>query len=162
MSQKKAKFNIVDIIVVLVLIAGIAFVGMKMFGGQDPAAESPTAEQAYLVTYRADCVPEEIAATLTVGSPAENSLHDMALGTVVDVVIAESVTYGYDSNGQCVASEMPGHVSVTLVCRINGNLHPNGLIAGKYSLNVGQELGICCGITALDAVVWSIAPAATE
>ena len=162
MSQKKAKFNIVDVLVLLVLIAGIAFVGMKMFGGQEPAAESPTADHAYLVTYRADCVPEEIAATLTVGSPAENSLHEMELGTVVDVVIAESVTYGYDSNGLCVASEMPGHVSVTLVCRVNGNLHPTGLMVGKYSLNLGQELGVCCGITELDAVVWNIVPAATE
>ena len=33
MNQKKAKFNVVDIIVILILIAGIAFVAVRMFGG---------------------------------------------------------------------------------------------------------------------------------
>ena len=59
MSQKKAKFNIVDIIVILILIAGIAFVGMRMMGRQE-AVEAET----YLLTFRSDCVPEELAATL--------------------------------------------------------------------------------------------------
>ena len=68
MSQKKAKFNIVDIIVILILIAGVAFLGVKMFGGQEPAASADPAEGApYLVSFRADCVPEDIAAALTVG-----------------------------------------------------------------------------------------------
>jgi len=49
MSQKKAKFNIVDIIVILILIAGIAFVGMRLFGGQEPAEAANTG--TYLLTF---------------------------------------------------------------------------------------------------------------
>ena len=40
MNQKKAKFNIVDIIVILILVAGIAFVGVRMFGGEEPDRKS--------------------------------------------------------------------------------------------------------------------------
>ena len=163
MSQKKAKFNIVDIIVILVLIAGVAFVGVKMFGGQEPAAVSNPAEGApYLVTFRADCVAEEIADTLTIGSKAENASRNMDLGTVVDVVIGDSVVYGYDSEGVCVASSQPGYVSVTLVCRVTGFQNPTGLQVGQYALNVGHSMGVCAGNTEISTVVWNIVPAATE
>ena len=163
MSQKKVKFNIVDIIVILILIAGVAFVGVKMFGGQEPAASAdPAAGAPYLVTFRADCVPEDIAATLSVGSKSENASRNMDLGTLVDFTTAESVTYGYDSKGNCVASEKPGHVSVTLVCRVTGTQEPTGLLVGQYMLNIGHVMGIRCGNTEINCTVWSIAPAATE
>lgn len=163
MSQKKAKFNIVDIIVILILIAGAAFVGMKMFGGQEPAASAdPAAGAPYLVTFHADCVPEEVAASLTVGSKSENASRNMDLGTLVDFTIGESVTYGYDSEGNCVASQMPGHVSVTLVCRVTGTQEPTGLLVGQYMLNIGHSMGVRCGNTEITCNVWSIAPAATE
>ena len=162
MSQKKAKFNIVDILVILILIAGAAFVGMRMLGGQEPAAANSNAAPAYLVTFRADCVPEEVAAVLTVGSKTENAERNMDLGTLVDCTIGESVTYGYDSKGNCVASQMPGHVSVTLVCQISGTQTPTGLQVGKYTLSIGHEMGVCCGNAEIESVVWRIAPAATE
>lgn len=163
MSQKKAKFNIVDFIVILILIAGIAFVGVKMFGGQEPAAAAdPGSGVPYLVTFHADCVAEEVAATLRVGSKAENASRNMDLGTLVDFTTAESVTYSYNSEGVCVASEKPGHVSVTLVCRVTGTQQPTGLLVGQYLLNVGHKMGVCCGSTEIDSVVWSIAPAAAE
>ncbi len=162
MSQKKVKFNIVDIIVILILIAGVAFVGAKMFGGQEPAAADPASGAPYLVTFHADCVPEEVAATLSVGSKSENASRNMDLGTLVDFTTAESVVYGFDSKGNCVASEKPGHVSVTLVCRVTGTQMPTGLQVGQYMLNIGHEMGVCLGNTELQTVVQGIAPAATE
>ena len=162
MSQKKVKFNIVDIIVILILLVGVAFVGVKMFGGQEPAAADPASGAPYLVTFRADCVPEDIAATLSVGSKSENASRNMDLGTLVDFTTAESVVYGFDSKGNCVASEKPGHVSVTLVCRVNGTQLPTGLQVGQYMLNIGHEMGVCLGNTELQTVVQGIAPAATE
>ena len=163
MSQKKVKFNIVDIIVILVMIAGIAFVGVKMFGGQEPAAAADPASGApYLVAFHADCVPEEVAATLSVGSKSENASRNMDLGTLVDFTIGESVTYGYDSKGNCVASQMPGHVSVTLVCRVTGTQEPTGLQVGQFALNMGHAMGVCAGNAEISTVVWNIVPAATE
>ena len=163
MSQKKAKFNIVDIIVILVLIAGVAFVGVKMFGGQEPAAISNPSEGApYLVTFQADCVAEDIAATLTVGSKAENASRNMDLGTLVDVSFDESIVYVYDSEGNCVVAHKPDHVSVTLVCRVTGFQNPTGLQVGQFALNVGHSMGVCAGNTEISTVVWNIVPAATE
>lgn len=157
MSQKKAKFNIVDIIVILILIAGIAFVGMRMMGRQE-AVEAET----YLLTFRSDCVPEELAATLSTDSAAKDNGRNIALGTLVEVTTGESVTYGYDSKGNCVASQKPGYVSVTLVCRVTGTQEPTGLQVGQFMLNIGHDMGVRCGNTEINTTVWSIAPAATE
>ena len=164
MNQKKAKFNIVDIIVIVILLAAAAFVGVKMFGGQEPSAavSDPATGAPYLVTFHAECVQKEVADTLVMGSKSENASRNMDLGTLVDFTTAESVVYGFDSKGNCVASEKPGHVSVTLVCRVNGTQMPTGLQVGQYMLNIGHEMGVCLGNTELQTVVQGIAPAATE
>ena len=161
MNQKKAKFNIVDIIVILILVAGIAFVGVRMFGGEEPAVEANAgAGSTYHVTFHAECVREDVANTLVKGSKAENASRNMDLGTLVDFTIGESVTYGYDSKGNCVASQKPGHVSVTLVCRVTGTQEPTGLQVGQYMLNIGHDMGVRCGNTEINTIVRDITPVA--
>ena len=154
MSQKKAKFNIVDIIVVLILVVCIAFLGMRMMGRQE-AVETGS----YLLTFRADCVPQEIAATLSADAAAKDNGRNIALGTVVEFTTGESIVYGYDSEGSCVASQKPGHVSVTLVCELTGIDQSTGLQVGQFMLNVGHNMGVRCGNTEINCNVWNIAPA---
>ena len=161
MNQKKAKFNIVDIIVILILIAAAAFVGVKMFGGQEPSAavSDPATGTPYLVTFHAECVQKEVADTLVMGSKSENSSRNMDLGTLVDFTIDESVIYSFDSEGNCVKSTKPDYVSVTLVCRVTGTQEPTGLQVGQFMLNVGHNMGVRCGNTEINCNVWNIAPA---
>ena len=159
MNQKKAKFNIVDIIVILLLIAGAAFVGIKMLGGNEaaPAASDP-ANDTYQIIFFAECVPESVADSLVKGSSSENATRNMDLGTLVEFTTAPSIVYGFDSNGICVQSEMPGYVSVTLICELTATQQPTGLQVGQYMLNIGHEMGVRCGNTEIDAIVQSITP----
>lgn len=154
MSQKKAKFNIVDIIVILIVIAGIAFLGLRLLGTQEPVSAS------YLLTFRADCVPEEIAATLTADCDAKDNGRNIALGTLVEFSTGESVVYGFDSKGRCVASEKPGHVSVTLVCRVNGSETSTGLTVDRNVLSIGSQLDVSCDGTLIPATLLGIVPEA--
>ncbi len=157
MNQKKVKFNVVDIIVILILIAGAVFVGIRMFGGQEPAAAATGS--SYRVTFYADCVPEAVAESLVVGSSSENASRNMNLGTLVEFTTGQSVAYGYDSNGNCVTSEKPGYVSVTLVCELTGVQQPTGLQVGQFMLNIGHAMGVRCGNTEINTMVLAIAPA---
>ena len=160
MNQKKAKFNIVDIIVILILVAGIAFVGVRMFGGEEPAVEATAGSgSTYHVTFHAECVREDVANTLVLGSKSENASRNMDLGTLVDFTIDESVIYSFDSEGNCVKSTKPDYVSVTLVCRVTGTQEPTGLQVGQFMLNVGHNMGVRCGNTEINCNVWNIAPA---
>lgn len=161
MSQKKAKFNIVDIIVIIVLVLGIAFVGMKMFGGEEPAATSdPAAGSTYRVTFFAESVPQAVADTLVQGSKAENSSRNVDLGQLVEFSIGESVCYAADRNGQYVQSSKPGYVSVTMVCELTGIDQSTGLQVGQFMLNVGHSMGVRAGFTEISCYIIDIAPVA--
>ena len=159
MNQKKAKFNIVDIIVILILVAGIAFVGVRMFGGEEPAAADPTTGSTYPVTFPAECVREDVANTLVLGSKAENASRNMDLGTLIDFTIGEAIAYGTDSKGQVVQGTKPGYVSVSLPCELTGIDQSTGLQVGQFMLNVGHNMGVRCGFTELNMIVQNIAAA---
>ena len=159
MNQKKAKFNIVDIIVILILVAGIAFVGVRMFGGEEPAVENPSAGNTYHVTFHAECIREDVANPLVLGSKAENASRNMDLGTLIDFSIDEAIAYGTDSNGLVVQGTKPGYVSVSLTCELTGIDQSTGLQVGQFMLNVGHAMGVRCGFTELNMVVQNIAAA---
>jgi hypothetical protein len=160
MNQKKAKFNIVDIIVILILVAGIAFVGVRMFGGEEPAVEATSgAGSTYHVTFHAECVREDVANTLVLGSKSENASRNMDLGTLIDFSIDEAIAYGTDSNGHVVQGTKPGYVSVTLTCELTGIDQSTGLQVGQFMLNVGHAMGVRCGFTELNMIVQNIAAA---
>lgn len=160
MSQKKAKFNIVDIIVILVLLAGVAFVAVRMFGGEEPAAavSDPASGSTYHVTFHAECVREDVANTLVVGSKAENASRNMDLGTLVDFRLEDSIVYSVDNDGKVVKASRPDHVSVTLVCELTGVDQSTGLQVGQFMLNVGHYMSVRCGFTEIQTVVVDIAP----
>ena len=158
MNQKKVKFNIIDIIVILALLAGVAFLGVRMFGGEEPAVSNPTTGSTYQVTFWADCIREDVAATLVQGSKAENASRNMDLGKLVDFTIGESVFFTTDSKGNVVQTTKPGHVSVQLVCELTGMDQGTGLQVGQFMLNVGHSMGVRCGFTEINAIVQSITP----
>jgi hypothetical protein len=160
MNQKKAKFNIVDIIVILILVAGIAFVGVRMFGGEEPAVEATAGSgSTYHVTFHAECVREDVANTLVLGSKSENASRNMDLGTLIDFSIDEAIAYGTDSKGNVVQGTKPGYVSVTLTCELTGIDQSTGLQVGQFMLNVGHSMGVRCGFTELNMIVQNIAAA---
>ena len=160
MNQKKAKFNIVDIIVILILVAGIAFVGVRMFGGEEPAVEANAgAGSTYHVTFHAECVREDVANTLVLGSKSENASRNMDLGTLIDFSIDEAIAYGTDSKGNVVQGTKPGYVSVTLTCELTGIDQSTGLQVGQFMLNVGHAMRVRCGFTELNMIVQNIAAA---
>ena len=160
MNQKKVKFNIVDILVILVLIAGAVFLGIRMFGGEEPAVTpNSSVGSTYRVTFNAECVRGDVASTLVKGSKAENASRNMDLGYLVDFTIADAIAYGTDAEGNVVQGTKPGYVSVTLVCELTGIDQSTGLQVGQFMLNVGHSMGVRCGFTELNMIVQNIAAA---
>ena len=159
MNQKKVKFNIVDILVILVLIAGAVFLGIRMFGGEEPAVTpNSSVGSTYRVTFNAECVRGDVASTLVKGSKAENASRNMDLGYLVDFTIADAIAYGTDAQGNVVQSTKPGYVSVTLVCELTGIDQSTGLQVGQFMLNVGHSMGVRSGFTELNMAVQNIEP----
>lgn len=159
MNQKKAKFNIVDLVVLLVLAAGIAFVAMRMFGGSEPAPGGADADsQLYRVTFTAESVPAAVGDALEIGAVTENNVRNVDLGTLVDFTVGESIIYTTDSEGQVVQTTKPGWVSLELVCELSGIQEPTGLHVGEFMLNIGHYMTIRAGNTEIPVVIVDIQP----
>ena len=159
MNQKKVKFNIVDILVILVLIAGVVFLGVRMFGGEEPAvAADPTAGSTYRVTFHAESIRSEVTDTLVLGSKAENASRNMDLGHLVDFTVEDAIVYTTDSKGNLIKTTKEGYSSVTLVCEVTGIDQSTGLQVGQFMLNVGHGMGVRCGFTEIYCYVMDIAP----
>lgn len=157
MNQKKAKFNIVDLVVLVVLVAGIAFIALRMFGGSpDPAVDSTTG--TYRVTFTTEAVPQAVADALELGAKAENNSRNVDLGVLVDFKVAESIVYSTDSEGKMVQTTKPGWVSLRLTCELSGIQEPTGLLVGPFMLNVGHYMTIRAGNTEIPVVIVDIQP----
>ena len=150
---------VIVVAVGLILLAGAVFVGIRMFGGEEPAAADPTTGSTYHVTFHAECVREDVANTLVLGSKSENASRNMDLGTLIDFSIDEAIAYGTDSKGNVVQGTKPGYVSVTLTCELTGIDQSTGLQVGQFMLNVGHNMGVRCGFTELNMIVQNIAAA---
>lgn len=157
MSQKKAKFNIIDVLVILVLIVGIAFVGMRMFGGDDSTTSTsdPSAETFY-VTFVAESVPEAVSLHLETGLKAENNSRNMDLGTVYDFTVSESRNYIALESGEYAVASKPGYVQITLTCELTGVQQGTGLLVGEFMLNVGHYMTVRAGNTEMYCYVADI------
>lgn len=165
--NKKAKFNIVDLLVIVVLVIGIALVGVRMFGGNDSGAddttlgtEDPLVTNAdhFYVTFIADSVPAEVGDHLAKGLKAENNTQNMDLGTVYDFTIAESRNWAASETGEFVVSPKPGFIQVTVTCLLSGEQTNTGLKVGSFMLNVGHYMTIRCGNTEMYCYVADIQP----
>lgn len=157
MNQKKVKFNIVDILVILVLIAGAVFLGIRMFGGEAPAVTvNASAGDTYRVTFHTECVRNQVADTLVLGSKSENASRNMDLGYLVDFTVEDSIVYTTDSEGNQIKTTREGYSSVTLVCELTGIDQSTGLQVGQYMLNVGHSMGVRCGFTEITCYVVDI------
>ncbi len=168
--MKKAKFNIVDLLVLLVLVAGAALLGMRMLGGQEAAPTGAEGER-YQVTFYAACVSDAVVVSLQedaeffceytpVYAKTAKDVQTIGLGKLVSHGAGDAVCHTLSSDGRYVTTAKPGHASLTLVCEVQGSAEPTGLMVGGYALNVGHSLTIRGGGVELEAMVADIVPAA--
>lgn len=143
-NNRKHKFNIVDLLVLVVLVAGIAFVGMRVMGS-DVLKEETAPAHTYELTYTDYAVLEEVAAQLREGATVANEKGTQVYGTVVSVEVGQSRVYGTDANGNTVASEKEGYCSVTVTVRVQAGDTGYGIKIGDDLLGAGHSAVIRVG-----------------
>jgi len=107
-SRRKGRFNIVDIVVVLILVAGAVFVGMKFLGNDSaPAGAKTRIEYTVLVPAVRAEVCENVMGYKKANAQlmANGQLVD---GYVVDITYQPHVNYEADSNGEVIPSVEEG------------------------------------------------------
>lgn len=152
-NQKKLRFNLVDVIFILVLLAGIAFVVMRL-GGLDVVARITGAapSETYVITFVSTDTPDYVVDHLEVGATVTNDAMDVKLGTVLDFQTGPAQISSAAADGHLVISDRDGSSAVYLICRTQASDNGNGVTVNGLKLGVGHSIVIRAG----DAKLWMV------
>ena len=160
-KQKKLKFNFVDVIFLLVLLAGVAFVALRLIGpsfSSDPGSSGSDApeEAEYLITFYVSDSANYVVDHLRKDSPVTDDSITYDLGTLVDYKIGPARISSAAADGHMVLSELEGHSSVYLMCRALGTDNGFGVTVDGLKLEIGHSMVVRTKETKLWAYVYDI------
>ena len=150
MSEKKNfRFNIIDAIVVLVIVAVVIFVVSNVFGGELQGAISNNAQdsksQTYVMSYFFEEVPDFAAEMIDKGSVVTDEAYGHELGKLISVDIGDSVSYATNDQGQIVKSSKDGYKSVAMSVEVNAKSFDHGIEIEKIKYVVGHTMTVYAG-----------------
>ena len=121
-KQKKLKFNFVDVIFLLVVLAGVAFVAMRL-AGSGSNAPSPTPGEGktgekYIITFYTTESADYVVKHLQLGSQLTDDSITLDMGTLVGYEAGPAQISSAAADGHLVISDREGYSSVYLMSRI--------------------------------------------
>ena len=141
MSDKKFKFNLVDAIIVLIVVAAVAVVGVKV--AKSGAIQGNSAQ--YEVTYFCEEAPTFAAEIIKVGDKVSDEQKDTDLGVVTNVVLGPSRSYATTDDGDILCKGKEGYNSVEITTTLNGEHYEHGVVVGSSKYGVGHSITIRAG-----------------
>ncbi len=139
--MEKKRFNIVDAIVLLVIIAAVAFVGFKVIGGGVGAGGSST----YEVKFLCEEVPDFAANVIEIGDKVLDEQKETNLGIVKDVKISDARTYATTAEGGVTVNPKPYYNCVEITAEVKAEDYDFGMIVGSSKYGVGHSITIRVG-----------------
>ncbi len=167
-APKKHRFNAVDAVIVLLILAVIGAAlfllgaGRSADGEENPALASDERMIEYQVEIRT--IRNEFNDNFKVGEKMVESSQKYPLGEIVDIQVRDAVYVGVDTvNGKLVTGIYPDHSDVTLTLRTPVTLDEEKtyIAGGGFRLTVGAQIyirlpdfagtGYCTAIHEIDA-----------
>ena len=155
-NQKKLKFNLVDVIFILVLLAGAVFVALRL-GGLDTVAQltNPHSE-GYIITFIGTEVPDYVVDQLEIGASATDDPVNLDLGTVVDFETGPARISSAAADGHLIISDREGYQTVYLMCKVSASDNGFGVKVDELNLGIGHSMVVRAGRAKLWMVVYDI------
>lgn len=153
-TKTKRKFNIIDLIFILIIVAAVVAVGFKFLGDSTTTRSSGQ----YVITLHSDDVPDPALVPVVEGAKMTDETGDIYLGKISEVVKGESVIYTTNSDGQICISPKEGYSSVDIKLTVTavGNEHFITVGGTKYSINHGFTAR--CGMSKVYLRITDIQP----
>ncbi len=140
-TKKKFKFNLIDAIVIVVILAAVAFLGIKVFGGGLFGGE----DEIYVVKFFCEDVPDFAAEVIYVDDKITDEQKDTDLGFVTEVNVGPSQTYVHTDDGQYVLAPRENYNSVEVIGYVRATGFENGIVADGTKYGVGHSLTLRVG-----------------
>jgi len=151
-QKKKFKVNIIDLAIIVVILLAIAFVAIKFVSSNSITVSG----SKYVVTYYADECPDYSAKNVKVGEPISDEQKNVALGTITDVKLGPSESYGVAADGKYVRSSKDGYNSLFITTEVEGSDYEHGVIVSSTKYGVGHSLTVRAGTSKIYLRVYDI------
>lgn len=141
------KISIVDILIVLVVLAAIAGVGYKF--AKSKVASPFVKPDTIQIQFYGEEIPDYAAKAVKKGDAGVDPVKNSVFGSVTDVKIDKSASYGTDAKGQYVRSSKDGYSSIYVTLEGSGTYSDNGVKFGSDLYFIGKTMEVRVGNTAL-------------
>ena len=132
------KVNIVDLLIVIIILAAGAFLGMKLLGPDSAVANT----QKVRVTLYCEETPNYVAEQLEAGAEVWDSENNVTLGSPTDWRTGDSKSAVTDVPGKVVEIPREDYCSATLVCEGEGVMGTHGVTIGGTLYGAGQSMSV--------------------
>lgn len=140
MSEKKRKFNVLDVVAILLIIAIIAG-GVWYFAGRNNTETTATAQKELEFDVLVTDVSVEVAENVKIGSNIKFGKGSSGKGTLVNVKEEPYVSLQKDTvNGKYVWSEHPGRVQLTATIKTSVTETEDKFMAADEQVAIGNEM----------------------
>ncbi len=140
-QKKKIRWNVIDVIIIVAVLAVIAVFGYSQLKGRVETASGKTIQMQFMSEDVSDFVVDQLQVGDTVVDDGTNS----ELGTVTDIQTEDSVLYAPDSEGKYVQTTKPDSKKVTITTEVKGTEYEHGAILGNTKYSVGHSMTIRAG-----------------
>lgn len=140
--KKGFKFNVVDVVVILVIVAVVAFVGLKLSGG---LIAMPANMHEYEFTFHSYEVPDYVIDYVKEGAAVCDSSNNDEFGVVESFTTGESEMFVETADGAIVKTAKPDHSSMDLKVVGKGEQTDFGVKFEKGVYGVGHTITIKVG-----------------
>jgi len=151
------KVSIIDLLILVIILAAIAFVGYR-FLTKDRSGVVST-QSVYMSMTGAE-VSNYVVDDLEIGARVFDDTENNVLGYVTDIETGKGYHYGVGNNGETVALFPDDSSSVTVTCKAEGTLDPNGLLIGGTRYAIGHTFVVYVGDCKLYLRISALEPAA--
>ena len=154
-ENKKRKFNILDLIIIVVFVLAVCFVGAKLLH----IGEKDTPLQKFRITYYEEECPDFVPEHTHVGDALLDGKENLYLGTVTNIEVDESRTFHYnESTEETVVSSREGYCSVMITGEVEGTMTANGVVVGGELYAPGHTMVLYAGMGKYYLVVYEVEP----
>lgn len=142
MSKRKIRFNIIDLIIILIIVAA-AFVLAKVFvgGGNDIAAETNTKKIQYVIEIQE--VEDRFDGSVKKGDAVQDAIERKNIGTVVGVQSSDfqKITFDYDTGMETV-SYVEGRIVLDITIEATAIVTDKAYTVDGCEIRVGEQYSI--------------------
>ncbi|MBO5454043.1 MAG: DUF4330 domain-containing protein [Clostridia bacterium] len=151
MSENKKRFNLIDLLIIVVII-GVVFVAWQYLSAGNKVAEGT-------VTYKINILKTEqnVADEIQVGDKIFDSVKNFEIGEVKEIVVTDATESVYDEvNNVFKTVTVPERIDILITVEGNGKTDESGTVVNGYELTVGKKMYIKGSNFATEAIAWEI------